>query len=415
MSRNLLLMTYCFPPANIIGAVRPYQIARFFQERGWTVYVVSTADSSIQDTYSVDCTDIHSFRLQAPKIISWLNTPVTSGRTWVENLSSGAARVLKFIIRSLIFPEHYVFLKQQYGDEAQRLSESIKFDLVISSALPFIIHVAAKEFCAKTSLPWVADNRDLWASSPYRRAFPLRRFFDCCYEKHILSRANLVVGISNAMIDYYRNSYNFENVLLVMNGFEILAEPQNEATSPVLVDSSTFELEIVYAGILYGGIRDPSPLLEAISTREQLVKSVSITFYGSEPQQVSMLKKKFPQCSIKSHARITKNEIIEVYQNASVLLVILGDGAFENGVLTGKFFEYLSFHRPILAIASEQSELAMLINQTGIGLASKKSEYIAAYLLCLLDGSAPRIVTPPKELSINHQMALLYNACEKLG
>lgn len=415
MSRNLLLMTYCFPPANIIGAVRPYQIARYFKERGWTVHVISTADSSIQDTYSADCRDIHTERLQAPRLVSWLNTSPPAAKNRFGKLLSTTSRALKFIIRSVVFPEHYVLLKQAYIGEATRLAESIQFNLVISSALPFTIHIAAKEFCSKTQLPWVADNRDLWASSPYRRVLPLRRTVDCFFERYILSHANLVLGISNGMVDYYRTFYSLENVLLVMNGYEVPPDQHDEGLLPSLEYGEQRPLKIVYAGILYGGVRDPTPLLDAVSSHEQLVRSVEISFFGSEAEQVSVLMKKFPLCSIARYERVTKTEIAAIYRNASVLLVVLGEDTFENSVLTGKFFEYLAFNKPILAIAPEKSELGELINQTCVGLASKSPERIAAYLQTLLDGTSPKSITPPTELSIDHQLALLYGACEQIA
>jgi glycosyltransferase involved in cell wall biosynthesis len=318
-------------------------------------------------------------------------------------------RSLKFVIRASIFPEHFIALRQAYIKEAMRLAEGKKFDLLISSALPFSVHCAARQIAADLDLPWVADNRDLWAASPYRKTLPIWRLFDHRYERSVLSKADLVLGISQGMMAYYREQCGFEQALLVTNGYSSLRV--EEITSEQTVNSG---LEIVYGGILYSGVRDPSPLLRAINSDPKLKSVACVSFYGSEPDLVAELAETFSECSVKSHPRVSKAEISTIYQRASVLLVILGDGVFENGVMTGKFFEYLAHGKPVLAIASEESELACVINDYGLGLVSRNPERIATYLRSYLAGGVPRTIALPKELSIDCQLTILHQAIESM-
>lgn len=408
MGRNLLLMTYCFPPANIVGAVRPYQMACFFRRQGWNVDVVSIIDESIADSDKADISGISSIRLKAPGIVSWLNT-IKSHEGRLGKLKTLLLRGLKFVIRASFFPEHFIALRRTCVNETMRLAEGRKFDLLISSALPFTIHCAARQVAGNLGLPWVADNRDLWAASPYRKTFPLWRLFDHRYERSVLAKADLVLGISQGMVAYYREQCGFEHALLVMNGYS--PQPMVEVTSDRPANGG---LEIVYGGILYNGVRDPSPLLQAIDSDPQLKSVVCVRFYGSEPDRVAALAETFCDCAVECHPRVSKAEISSKYQRASLLLVILGSGEFENGVMTGKFFEYLAHGKPILAIASEGSELARVINDYGLGLASRNPERIAAYLRSYLAGDAPRSIELPRELSIDFQLSILYRAIESL-
>lgn len=408
MGRNLLLMTYCFPPANIVGAVRPYQIARFFQCQGWNVHVVSIADESIVDSDKADISGISSIRLKAPRFISWLNT-IASYEGRLGKLKALLLRGLKFVIRASIFPEHFIALRQAYVAEAIRLAEGKKFDLLISSALPFTVHCAARRVAGRFGLPWVADNRDLWAASPYRKTLPIWRLFDSRYERSVLAEADLVLGVSQSMVTYYREQCGFEHALLIMNGYS--PQPMAEVTSDRPANGG---LEIVYGGILYNGVRDPSPLLQAIDSDPQLKSVACVRFYGSEPDRVAALAKTFCDCAVEWHPRVSKAEISSKYQGASLLLVILGGGEFENGVMTGKFFEYLSHGKPVLAIASEESELARVINDYGLGLASRNPGRIASYLRGYLAGDVPKGIELPKELSIDFQLSILYKAIESL-
>ncbi len=406
MGRNLLLMTYCFPPANIIGAVRPYQMACFFRSQGWSVNVISIIDESIVDSDNSDISGITSVRLRAPWFISWLNT-VKNYDGEFGTLKTLLLRGLKFVVRASMFPEHFIALRQTYVNEAMRLASGRRFDLLISSALPFSVHCAARQIATDLELPWVADNRDLWAASPYRKTLPIWSLLGRRYERSVLANADLVLGVSQNMVDYYREQCKLERTLLVMNGYSY--PPMIAAASEPTAYSG---LEIVYGGILYNDVRDPSPLLQAIDSVHRLKSVACVRFYGSEPGRVAALAETFSDCLIESHPRVSKAEISSVYHRASLLLVILGGRGFENGVMTGKFFEYLAHGKPVLAIASEESELARLINGYGLGLASRNPDRIASFLCAYLDGDVPKTIELPSELSIDYQLSALHRAIE---
>lgn len=413
MGRRLLLLAYYFPPANIIGAVRPYQLAQYFQRAGWEVTVVNCADNSVTSDYSADTSNLTLETVPVPRFLEWINRAPSArdgASTWVR-LSGGVLRIVKFLVRALIFPEHFVLARSAMNRKAEETLNDRGCDLIISTAPPFSIHLVARDLAKKYSIPWVADNRDLWASSPYRKVVLPRRALDCQYERSVLHDAKLVLGISQGIADYYKNKCRHDNTLVVMNGYSFEA---NDAIRAVETDSAIRRdrrhITIVYGGGLYGGVRDPSPLFEALSADERLNDAVSVRFYGSEPECVHAMSSRYSECAISLHGRVTKHEIANVYREASLLLVVLGRGTFENGVMTGKFFEYLSYCKPILAIAPEASELAGLINQYRLGFASNDPKKIAGYLLNVLEGSAPTSLVPPSELAIDYQLSKLLGA-----
>ena len=415
LPRKLLLLSYSFPPSNIIGAVRPYQIANFFKQKGWDVYVVACRDPGIVENYKVDISEFNITNVVASPIVAWIGNgqPATTG-FW-SKAKNKLSRVLRFGLRAISFPEHYVFMKKGFVCSSLRLAESNRFDLVVSSALPFTMHVAAREVAKKLSLPWVADNRDLWAVSPYRKEGKGRKVFDTWYEARILRDAKVVTGVSQAMVDYYRNNLGLRQSSLVMNGYSLASSGMEPVEYVPSLPAGRDRLKIVYGGGLYGGLRDPSPLLDAIAEDPDLKDQTRIDFYGSEPDCVAKLQLRYPDCGLYCHGRLTKNEIAEVYKSSDILLVVLGRGAFEGGVMTGKFFEYLAFCKPVLAIAPEGSELARVVSDHKLGLATSDAKKIASYLRSILRGSASPISGYPKELTINNQLERLYRAISDSG
>jgi glycosyltransferase involved in cell wall biosynthesis len=410
MRKNLLLVSYFFPPGNIIGAVRPYQIARHFSRQGWNVHVICCRDKNVPDDYSVDMSGLVVHRLSASRMLGWLNSVTGKNKGILSRIHHFLLKGIRFFARSFFFPEPFVLVKKAFVTEIENLTKVIDFDLLISSSKPFTMHTIAHSVSQRYSIPWVADNRDLWAHSPYRRNIIPRQKIDIRYERKILEKSQLVLGVSQGMIDFYKKSYGLHRTLLIMNGYENGLVHQQVETEGVFPK----QLNIVYGGVLYGYLRDPSVLFKAVSDNRDLSASVRLHFYGAERDVISSLASQFTGCAIEQHNRVSKTEIAEKYQAASVLLVILGNSDFENGVMTGKFFEYLSFGKPVLAIASDKTELAKIINESGVGLASNDPARIASFLRDLLSGAFPLPVNPPKELSIDHQLSRLMDSVDSI-
>ena len=173
-------------------------------------------------------------------------------------------------------------------------------------------------------------------------------------------------------------------------------------------------VNIVYGGILYNGVRDPSPLLRAINSNSKLYEMISVSFYGSEQDQVNRFVKNFPNCLIDHHSKISSKEISVKYQESSILLVIFGNGKFESGVITGKFFEYLHYGKPILAITSKESELGVLIDKYNLGFSGNDPDLISEYLHSFLSENYNRLINAPVELSIDFQLSILYERLKKM-
>lgn len=408
MKKNLLLVSYFFPPGNIIGAVRPYQIARHFYKQGWNVHVICCQDKNVPDDYWVDMSGLAVHRLPASRLLGWLNSTTRKNNGLFSRIGHFLIRAIKFSARSVFFPEPFVLIKKVFTAEIEILTKTIDFDLLISSSKPFTMHTIAYSVARRYSIPWVADNRDLWAHSPYRKNIIPRQNLDILYERKILEQSQLVLGVSQGMIDFYEKLYGLNRTLLIMNGYESALVNKSRKVEAVIPE----KLDIVYGGVLYGYLRDPSVLLKVVSDSRDLSDFVQLHFYGAERVVISSLAAQFTGCAIKQYNRVSKAEIVEKYQVASVLLVILGNTDFENGVMTGKFFEYLSFGKPILAIASDKTELAKIINESGVGLASNDPERIASFLRDLLSGAFPLFVNPPKELSIDYQLSLLTDSVD---
>ena len=65
---------------------------------------------------------------------------------------------------------------------------------------------------------------------------------------------------------------------------------------------------------------------------------------------------------------LSHTEAIEKQQTSQVLLLLINNSGNAKGILTGKFFEYLSAGRPILAVGPVDGEVAKVLEDTQAGM-----------------------------------------------
>jgi hypothetical protein len=309
----------------------------------------------------------------------------------------------------LFFPDHHIVLWRRYLEEASLLLDSgFRPDVIVSSALPFSIHSIASSLKRRTSAPWIADNRDLWASSPYRRRNEFLRRLDRIYERRVLRGADLVLVIGKNMgRELSARLGAGVRVEVIRNGADVLAvelpaRAVREAGKPFC---------FVYTGTLYGGLRDVSPLLESLQVDS---RAASVHFYGSEEDVVERYRASYPQVLVSSQQHLSKAEVKKVQRNADFLVVALGTSDFEKSVLTGKVFEYIESRRPIIALCDEDSELASLIENYGLGIATRDAKAIGDFIADQIGRGMPDLPIPHESLSRRHQLGLLEAHMEEL-
>src|SRR3546814_3072517 len=90
------------------------------------------------------------------------------------------------------------------------LRELPRPDVVLSTALPFSVHGAARDVARAAGALFVADNRDIWAGNPYKSTAPFYKSLERGYERRSLAAADLVVAVSEGMSAYRSEEHTSE-------------------------------------------------------------------------------------------------------------------------------------------------------------------------------------------------------------
>jgi glycosyltransferase involved in cell wall biosynthesis len=184
------------------------------------------------------------------------------------------------------------------------------------------------------------------------------------------------VTVSEPWAVRYRQKYGLP-VATIYNGYDERDFPDIGPVEPLSRDT----LVIVYAGVIYAGRRDPTPLFQALKLLGEDAKDIRIDFYGSEP---SMVLPAAEASGVAAHVRVLPRvpykRSIELQRAADLLLLLQWNNPKEQGNCPGKLFEYLAVRRPIIGIGLEDGVPAQFIREREAGIFRNDPAAIAAAL-----------------------------------
>jgi glycosyltransferase involved in cell wall biosynthesis len=376
---KILIVSYFFPPYNVIGAVRVGKLAEYWSERGHDVRVISADNQPLAKTLKT--------RLPNDKIVytKWINVNklpelVLGGRKKVmsHGFSSKSSLLGKL---GLLYKTCFNLPDGQVGWYPFAISNAKKMiasgwqpDLIYASAHPLTSLMVANKISKFSKTPWVAEFRDLWTDN-HNYHFPQwRRRIETKLESKVLSTAYAAVTVSEPLANTLRNKLDIP-VATILNGFD-----KNDIQSDIAQLPANKTINIVYTGMVYSGKQDIELFFKALKIFKR-PDCISVNFYGRYLNEVKHLTTKYNlEDVVKVNEPVSYLDSIKIQKNADILLFLLWNDIKEKGVFTGKLFEYFGALRPILAIGNQYNVAAELILERKAGIVSINPEEIAQQL-----------------------------------
>jgi glycosyltransferase involved in cell wall biosynthesis len=386
---KLLVISFNFPPYNASGCVRVGKLVQFLVERGHDVRVVAGHGLDLPQTLDIPFGDakvvrVPYWRIEAP--IDWARRSMVARRGpnaggAAQNPTGGIAHRLVTLYRAaLAIPDGQAGWIIPAMRAARLQTRDWRPDVIVSSALPFSSHVVAARLARRLGVAWVAEFRDLFAENPYNFAGRWRRALDRIVERFVMRGVSGCVTVSPPLAKTLEAMHSCPTEV-VLNGFD-----PNDVQPGAQPPTGFRPLKILYTGIIYPGRRDPRPLFAAIASLGARKQRINVEFVGQDLRGVRAMAVAAgisEQVSIKKP--VTYREALRLQQEADVLLLLLWDHPSEEGVYTGKLFEYAGASRPILSIGAKDGLAARLIEERGLGKAATRVEEIAAILSAWID------------------------------
>jgi hypothetical protein len=247
-----------------------------------------------------------------------------------------------------------------------------RFDIVLSSFGPLGSHLIGR-YIKKKKLArhWIADLRDNMQSEDYLNI--TNRFY-AYFELDMIKKANAITVVSLGQYDMLQNSVGKKNfsknhVHVIYNGYENKID-----FKPNKIHSNV--LKISYTGALYAGKRDMSLLFRAISEliNEDKIQPNNIELHYAGTSSKDFLKQAHSfgiSEIVHDYGYVSRDQSIQLQKSSDILVVLSWNTIREQGILSGKFLEYLQVLKPIISITCgdlEGAELTKMVNDMNLGI-----------------------------------------------
>lgn len=371
MKKEVLLISYSYPPANVPAAQRPYSIAKYLNKEKYNVTVLtcSNQDSSLgfDNTFNESLNNVNLIKVNGIKI--------SSNRATVKsNTKKGILIICKqFIFKFLsyfVFPDKAILWFPKVIRFIKKNKSDLHFDIIFSTSPLFTNHLIARKIIKKTNLntKHIADFRDFHYLENHELKKGLKTYLNKKIEKLIIKKADKITFISEAMQKEYTNyykpfSYKFHTIY---NGFDIQEYQKND----IVLKNDV--LKIFYAGSFYKGVRNPIPLLNILENllNQSYINSsqISIEIAGNfETTLINEIKDLQVFKCMKFLGQLPRNEVLKKYKESHLLWLIVANKVSHYTGVPIKFYEYLGSQRSIINFAPANSEPTKIINELDLG------------------------------------------------
>jgi len=373
-----VLIIVCWYPPQPYPSLRIVGLAKYLSECGWQPIVLTTSLGKLSPQFRVIETPYRDVLAFWKRLFGF--NPNENIRKQVNERFAIASknRLVDFIFSRFGEIFNYPDLHRGWKPFAVKAGGEVLqeegIDAVLSSSMPVISHLIAKELKARHKIPWLADFRDLWTQNYTYNYGPLRKWVDRRLELKTLSSADALVAISQPAAEKLGTLHKGKQVYAITNGFdpaEINSPPANLAA----------KFTITYTGNIYSKGQDPSKLFAAlrdlVADGAMKPDDIEVRFYG---RKEAWVEKEINDCGLSGI--VTQNGVVpreialEKQRESQLLLLLKWEDLQESGVYTGKVFEYLTARRPILATGGSSDVVDELLNETGAGICAPSVEDI---------------------------------------
>jgi glycosyltransferase involved in cell wall biosynthesis len=345
--KNLLMITYHFPPSAAVGGLRLLGFSRHLPKFDWQTEVVAPptipwepVDQALLDQVSAE-TVIHAVPFTESRVIRRL------------------AKTDSWLPKAWMACQHTISQRRP--------------DAVLTSGPPHHVHLLGLGLKKWHGIPWVADFRDQWAwTARYRD--PLSSptsdsWWENTLEQAVIRHSDAIIVNAPLSCETFAAVYSeyADKAVVITNGYD--PETFENLTKP---DTVGLSIRVLYCGQIYRG-RDPRPFLDALRvllierTAEQ--RPIRVDFFGAfrlDTQHFDLevgIRSQGLENIVSVHSEIPHAQSLAEMVRSDILLLFDTPGR-RIGV-PAKIYEYIGSGRPILAMVESDSDTAWVLRQAG--------------------------------------------------
>jgi glycosyltransferase involved in cell wall biosynthesis len=395
--KKVLIITYYWPPSGGSSVLRWLKFTKYLRSFGWEPVIYTPAnpepqeiDQSLLKNIPENLEIIKTKIYEPYSLYKWLTGKKQSDRLGValmsDNKKPGFISKFSLWIRSNLFiPDPRRFWVNPSIRLLSRYLKANPVDIIVSTGPPHSMHLIGLGLKRKLGVKWVADFRDPWTNIDFYTDLLLTTMADHCHkklEKSVLRGADFIITVSPGMTEEFKNM-GIMNLATITNGYD------EEPLSALKPEKGKFT--IVHLGSMPKS-RNPENLWHALSNLVKgnpgFASQLQIRLIGKTDRTVhdSIALYKLNNYLVQEEF-VPHDQTMELLTNAAVLLLCINNTPNAKGILTNKFFEYLSAQRPIVALGPKNGDAALILQETGAGsiFDYKDTDLLSNHVLALFE------------------------------
>lgn len=373
--KNILFISYYFPPLGNSGSYRVLRLANKIIDYEWEPIVLTVEDPDFGRFPRLDLNSLAKYKGKIYRAKHY-----TPNRIFKKGL---LFRISRKIWAKICFPDDRIFWTIPAYFKAIKIIKRENISVVFISGSPyssFIIGFFLKTF---QNIKLIIDYRDPWTGKVYYMKSKWKHYLNTKIERRVLRRADKVYTVTESMTEFIKNSY-LPDKYLDENKFDTLLygfvpeDYQIKASK----EKNNNKFKLIFAGRAFK-VADPLPLIKAIAILKELeydlYKKTEVTIIGDLLDgKLHFLK----QYDI-SEKFVIKNfmpfeEVTTYLSEADLLLLPYQEFFHMKLCLPVKFYDYLALKKPILFYGPKGEIWKQIIN-SNLGFCRKPDDINGIY------------------------------------
>lgn len=376
--RKVLIISYYFPPLNMIASKRYGTMCKYLEKYGYQPYIITTNPDT-------SCYWKVGFDLALPVDPEQI---IRIGRMKDSvRIKSKDVRLLLRIMKKLKIQSRTITGSSiEWFKEVRKnvnISQLQDMDIIIGTFPPMENLFIANYLSKKLNCPYVAEVRDFISdyTEKNRRPF-IENTIDRFMEKKFLGEAEGIISVTPGFRKVLKKRYASKLQKIILNGWDEEGRPQAGKRSG--------HKYLYYAGSFYQHRLESFELLvkcirQINCTTEDKIRLIvrSIGPKEMDLKANSIIQQEHMTDYIKILYAVSE-EVVREEQEGAYINIILGSIDDGNQALKatipGKAYELMPGTAPVLAIAPKDSDVGRLMRYTNKGIASISEEEIIHFI-----------------------------------
>lgn len=391
--KNILIITYYWPPAGGPGVQRWLKFVKYLPDFGFNPIIYTPENPNypiVDETLLNDVPkgiDILRTKIWEPyqlaEKLNKSNKKFKAGQFDIGKNQSWKSKVSIWIRGNFFIPDARRFWVKPSTSFLTKYLKENNIEVLVTTGPPHSLHLIGLNLKKKfPTLKWIADFRDPWTEISYYKHLKLTRWADNIHhrmEKEVFKTADVTLATS------YTDAENFRkagaNSFCITNGFD-------EADTKALAQPTASEhFTLSYIGVLEQ-LRNPEILWNVIEKinkeNPEFAKLFKLKFVGRLDDTIL---KRLENSNIKTQlinkGYVPHNEALQEMLDSEVLLITNFPNESSKGIIPGKIFEYLAAKKKILSFGPQEADVSRILEETNMGhhFTYDAKEQVKAFIL----------------------------------